>query len=458
MSKLNSYNPSNNKLIGSVDISTEKEIQQKVKLARNAFAIWGNISVKERINYLKKIYKEIENRKDEISNLVSTEMGFPIRDQKLFDIGDGQNYFNWYLENSEKILEPEITFENNLEKHQVYYEPYGVAAVIQPWNFPFCQWSWSVVPNLIAGNTVVFKHSEECPLSGKLIEEIISSTDLPTGVFNEIYGDGKVGEILTDQNIDLIVFTGSYKVGQKIYEKAASKFIKAILELGGSAPGIIFSDTDIDSVVESVYALRFTNCGQACDGLKRLIVHESIFDQVVDKLKTLVESKIIGDPLDENCDLGPLVAKRQLDLIEAQIEDAITKEAKIITEVKIPSNLTGSYFQPTLLTNIKKEMRVWTEEVFGPVLPIISFKSEEEAIKLANDTQYGLGGYVFSKDLEKAQRVAKQIKTGMVSVNGTNYVCPHNPFGGYKHSGIGREHGHFGLQELSQLKVIARNK
>lgn len=458
MAKLSSINPSNYTKLGEVDVSTDSDISTGVNNARSALDQWCSIGISKRIEYMKEVYSAFESKKKELSKLASTEMGFPISQQEMFDLGDGFNYFKWYLENSEKYLEPETTFESDNELHRVFYEPTGVAAIIQPWNFPFCQWSWTVVPNLIAGNTVVFKHSEEVPLFGKMIEETIDGTSLPKGVFNEVYGNGKVGEILTNEDIDLICFTGSYKVGQKIYEKAAEKFIKALIELGGSAPGIVFEDADKSIALESIYGLRFTNCGQACDGLKRLIVHESLLDSVVEALKKIIKSKKMGDPLDPSTDFGPLVAKRQQDLIIAQIEDALSKGAKVETGGKIPKNLNGAYFEPTIITGITKDMRVWKEEVFGPVLPVVSYRTEEEAVELANDTAYGLGGYIYTKDLKKAEIVAAQIKTGMVSINGTNYVCPFNPFGGYKHSGLGRAHGKYGLHDLCQIKVVAVNK
>lgn len=459
MSKLISTNPSKNfEEVGSVPISSQGEIKEAVQKAKTAFKSWGRLTVKERVEYLQDVYDKLYAKSDEISKLASTEMGFPIKDQKMFDMGDGFNYFKWYLENAEQILADEVTFEDEKEVHKVVYEPYGVSAVIQPWNFPFCQWSWAVVPNLVAGNTVVFKHSEECPLSGKLIADIISESNLPEGVFNEVYGGGDVGASLLDEDIDLIAFTGSYRVGQEVYKKGAEKFIKVVLELGGSAPAVVFDDADLESTIEHIFALRFTNCGQACDGLKRLIVHESMHDKVVEGLKKLIESKKIGDATDASCDFGPLVAERQVKALETQLQDAIDKGAIVVTGGKRPEGLKGAYFEPTLITNISRDMKVWTEEVFGPLLPVMKFKTEEEALELANETEYGLGGYVYSSDLERAERVARSIDTGMVSINGVNYVCPHNPFGGYKHSGIGREHGKYGLHDLSQVKVIVKNK
>ena len=459
MNKLISNNPAKNySRIGEVNISSQAEVKKKVALAKRAFGSWRGIGLDGRIKHLQKVYDVLYRNRKKISKLACQEMGFPIAQQEIFDIGDGFAYFEWYLKNAKKYLTPEITFQNKKEIHKVYFEPVGVAAVIQPWNFPFCQWSWAVVPNLIVGNTVVFKHSEEVPLTGKLIEDLIASSKLPDRGFGEGYGDGKVGEILTDQEIDLIAFTGSCRVGQLIYQKSAKKFIKVLLELGGSAPGVIFEDADINSAAEHIFGARFTNNGQACDGLKRLIVHKSKFDEVVTKLKQTLESKVIGDPLDPKTDFGPLVAKRQQDLIVAQVSDAKRKGAKVVIGGKIPDKPKGAYYEPTILTNISTKMRVWSEEVFGSVLPVVSFKTEEEAVRMANDTQYGLGSYVYTKDLKKAERVGSKIKAGMVSVNGINYVCPFNPFGGYKQSGIGREHGRYGLHDLCQIKTVAANK
>lgn len=456
MAKLVSTNPSKNyEFIGDVDIPTEAEIKGKVATARKAALGWKELGVVSRVKLLEKVYEAFEKRKDEIATLGSREMGMPIGYAKDGDLGDGLHYFRWYLDNAEKILTPETTFEDKSVKHVVYYEPYGVAAVISPWNFPFSQFVWGVIPQLIAGNVTVSKHSEETPLTGKLIEEIIVGCNLPEGVFSQVYGAGDVGDLLVHQDINLISFTGSVNVSKYLYKVAAEKFIHVLIESGGSAPGIVYSDADIPSTIEGVYNQRFGNCGQMCDGLKRLIVHESIFDMVVDGLKKKLELLRVGDPMDALTELGPMVARRQLELLESQVADAVDKGAKILTGGKRPVGLEGAYYLPTLLTNVTREMRVWKEEVFGPVLPVVSFKTDEEAIGIANDTQYGLGAYIYSKDIARARRVASKLESGMVNINNTNYVCPWNPFGGYKSSGIGREHGHAGLRELCQIKVVA---
>src|SRR3989344_5334685 len=329
MQKLQSINPSNYQVLGTVDISTAKEIEDKVKLARNAQKKWADLGVAKRVSLLKKVFQDLKKQKIEFTLLETREMGMSIN-ETLIDFDATFDFANWYFDNAEKYLSPETTFENDKEIHQVFHEPIGVLAVIVPWNFPFANFVWGMLQSLIAGNTIVFKHSEECPLSGKFIEDILTK-HLPHGVFNEVYGAGDVGSALVNQDINMIAFTGSTKTGKFLYETAGKKFIKAVMELGGSAPGIIFDDASLDSAVENVCFNRLLNQGQCCDGLKRLIVHESVFDEVVKNAASTFSAKKIGDAEDKETEIGPLVAKRQLDLLISQVEDAKEKGAKIIT-------------------------------------------------------------------------------------------------------------------------------
>ncbi len=225
--------------------------------------------------------------------------------------------------------------------------------------------------------------------------------------------------------------------------------------MGGSNPCVVFGDVDLDEIVDGLYGGRFTNCGQVCDAIKRLIVHERVVDEVVEKLKKRAGKVVVGDPEDEKTELGSLAAKRQLQLLKAQVKDAVDKRAKVVLGGREAKGLRGAYYLPTILINIKRNMRVWREEVFGPVLPVISFKGEGEAVELANDTIYGLGAVVHSKDLKRAKRVASRIEAGCVDVNSGSHWKACNPFGGYKASGMGREHGRWGMQELTQIKVVA---
>lgn len=453
-----STNPGRNyEILGKIEASSEQEIIDKVSKARSALAGWNSLGVDGRVALLRNVVEAFKKRKEEAAQLMAKEMGMPISDGRM-EVDAAMDYFSWYLDNASKCLSPEVSYEDDTSIHKVFFEPIGVAAVITPWNFPLSNFVWGVCQNLVVGNTVVFKHSKEVQLCGKLIEEIVSECKLPEGVFNEIYGNSTAADFLIHQDINLICFTGSTKVGRHIYQVAAEKLIKAVLELGGSAPGIVFEDADVDAILDSIYYGKFTNCGQVCDGLKRLIVHESRFDEVVEKMKLLLESKKVGVPDDEEASFGPLVAKRQVDLLEEQVKDAVSKGAKVVTGGKRPEGLQGAYYRPTILTDVTKDMRVWNEEVFGPVLPVVSFKTEEEALELANDTRYGLGSYLYCRDKERTSRVTAALQAGMVSVNNAFYLVPASPFGGYKESGLGREHGKYGLQELTQIKVVAFEK
>ncbi len=457
MSQLSSVNPSNYELLGEVTVPKKEEVENKVKNAKIAQKSWENIGLHNRITLLRKAFEEFESKKEEFCLLESREMGMPIVEARM-DFDASIDYTNWYFENAEKYLSPETTFENENEIHQVFYEPIGVVAVILPWNFPFANFVWGTIQNLIAGNTVVMKHSEECILCGKFIEEVMLK-HLPNGVFNEIYGDSEIGKCLVDQSINMISFTGSTKTGKFLYEFAGKKFIKSVMELGGSAPGIIFEDADLENAIENVCFLRLLNQGQCCDGLKRLIVHESIFDEVVQKVSYIFAAKKIGNAERGDTEIGPLVSKKQLDLLISQIEEAKSQGAKaIVGGSPLETKLGGFFFEPTVFIDVKNDMRVWKEEVFGPVLPIVKFQTEEEAIELANHTDFGLGAYVFTKDSQRADRVSQAIQSGMVSINGTNYIMPFNPFGGYKNSGFGREHGKYGFSEVTQVKIVARKK
>ncbi len=458
MNSLISINPSNFQELGSVEISSSEIIEQKVAQAHSAKKTWRDLGVTKRVALLREVFTEMAERKDEIAALEAQEMGMPISEASI-DVDGSLEYANWYFDNAEKYLSPETTLETETELHQVVREPIGVVALIIPWNFPLANLVWGGLQNLICGNVVILKHSEEVPLCSQLFEQIFTNHQLPEGVFGVIYGDGSVGSKLVNSDINLIAFTGSTKVGKQLYELAGKKFIKAVVELGGSAPGIIFADADLDVAIENVCFNRLLNQGQCCDGLKRLIVHESIVAEVTTRLITQFQTKKVGDATDSSTETGPLVSKKQLMTLADQVEDAKNKGAKIVVGGNsLEKKLGGAFFEPTIITNITADMRIWNEEVFGPVLPIVTFKTVAEAIKLANETAYGLGSYLYTTDSAVADRVSAALEAGMVSVNGTNYVIPCNPFGGYKASGFGREHGKYGFHELTQIKVISNTK
>lgn len=353
-----------------------------------------------------------------------------------------------------EYLKPEIVDESETQLNIVFFEPYGVIPAIDPWNYPTSNFFITVTQALLAGNTIVFKHSEECPLSSEILDEMFKEAGFPEGVFSTIYGDGEGGKMLVDQDINMIHFTGSTKVGEYLYKVAAEKFIPAILEMSGSSPGIIFADADLEKAVPSVCEERFRNCGQICCALKRLLVHKDVYDEVIVKALEQVRGLIVGDPMNKNIFIGPLVAERQLILLEEQVKDAVDKGAKVLVGGKRPEGLNGAYYEPTLLTGITKEMRVFSEEVLGPVLSIVQFETEEEVIEIANNTIYGLSAFVYTEDLEKASRVTRLLEAGNVSINGASYFSKNSPFGGYKKSGLGSNDGKFGFRQVTRMKTV----
>jgi acyl-CoA reductase-like NAD-dependent aldehyde dehydrogenase len=456
--KITSTNPGNNyELIGEAEIATEAEVAKAVESARKAQPSWAALTIDERCNKIRSFLKVCEDGLEDIAQIMSKEMGKPItssRDSITGTFGE----FEDYMAQAEQALAPSVVFENDTEKHVQTFEPRGVIAAITPWNFPFNNISFQVGQALIAGNTIVIKPSEEIVLFTELIADLVASSELPEGVLIPIVGDGKVGEMLVRQYVDMILFTGSTQTGQRITEIAATHLVPVLTEMGGSAPGVVFEDADVSKIIDMLAGARFDNTGQYCDGLKRAIVHVSKYGEVLKALKNYAATTKVGNQLEDDTKIGPLVAKRQLDKLEAQVADAIEKGAEVIVGGKQPDGLEGAYYEVTVLVNINHDMRVWNEEVFGPVLPIVTFESEEEAIKLANDTEYGLGAYVFTEDKERYQRVAKQIKAGNIAHNTAWYFSPRTPFGGYKKSGNGRSQGTAGFHEVSQIKVISEEK
>lgn len=455
---ITSTNPARNfEELGAVTVSPPDEVRAKVKAARAAFPKWASLPLADRLNTLSRLRDQFVQNRTKLAELMTLEMGMPIS-QTLFTVDRAVSYMNWSLENAATHLAPIVTFEDETEINEIVMEPYGVVAAISPWNFPASNFVWATFQALCAGNTVVFKNSEETQLFALEIERMTQAANLPEGVLNVIYGDGKVAEALIADDINFISFTGSTRVGEILYKQAAEKFIPLVLELGGSDPGIVFADADLDKALPAIYAGRFTNCGQVCQSMKRLIVHESRMAEVTEKLKELLATKTVGDPLREDTAIGPLVSSRQLDTLIAQVEDAVQKGAKIICGGKRPAGLNGAYYEPTLLTNITPDMKVWREEVFGPVLPIVTFTTYGDALAKANDTIYGLASTIFTEDKDLAKRATRDLQAGMVKVNLTTTGKPSNIFGGYKRSGIGRENGPLGFHDVTQKKMTAREK
>lgn len=455
--KIDSINPANFERLGDVSTSSPEAIKEAIASARAAQPSWQALGAVGRVKELHKLYAHFLQQSEHCAQLETKEMGRPIQESRS-SIDWALNQFKWNLENAAACLAPEISFEDAREVHQIHYEPHGVAGVITPWNFPLSNFIMGALQLLISGNTVVYKLSEEVPLFGKAIDEAWCAAGLPPGVFNQVYGAGDVGELLARSEINVLHFTGSSVIGKKLYVIAAEKFIPVTLELGGSDAGIVFEDADIDRMIEPIFWAKFINAGQICCGLKRLFVQDSRFDELVGKLSKFISEQKVGDPNDEETTIGPLVSEKQREVLIAQVEDAKDKGVKVLIGGKVPSASKGAYFEPTLLTGVSKEMRAYCEELFGPVLPVTAFHLEEEAIKLANDTPYGLSAYVYTKDRRRFERVAQKLEAGSVSHNGVDFSHPANPFGGYKGSGLGKTCGKIGLRQACRIKVLSIEK
>ena len=459
MKKIISRNPAiNYEVVGEVLASSPEFINEAIRLSNTVKTNWANIGVEHRIELLKPLIKKLEENKHELSITLMSELGKPIT-QAREEVDDAIEETKYFIDNGIKFLEDELFEETQSYNSLIVREPYGVAAVIAPWNYPLEVSMWGVVPNLLCGNTVIYKPSEETPLLGQKLADIIKQLDIPKGVFEIIQGDKEEGNTLVNGDINLLYFIGSSGVGKRLYEIAGQKFIKSYMSLGGNSPTILFDDIEVtEKLINSIVAGRFTNCGQICSAIKRLYVQEGIYDEIVDKVVEKVKGLKMGLPSDETTQLTCLANKKQFETVQEQVSDSIRLGAKVECGAEINRNFNGAYYQPTVLTNVNEKMKVIYEEVFGPVLPIVKFKTEDEAVSMANDSEYGLSAQVYSKDTKRVIRVGKAVSAGRISLNFPKPSGIHCATGGYKLSGHGRQHGKWSFHEFTQIKNLFINK
>jgi succinate-semialdehyde dehydrogenase/glutarate-semialdehyde dehydrogenase len=458
--RLISRNPSQgDAVLGDVAVTGADDLAAAIERARVAAPKWRALGPVGRAACIRKLAAFCAQHQDELITRTSREMGMPLELSRSIVVG-GLSGLEWKAENAPAILAPKILHDQDGMVCEQVCEPFGVVACIAAWNFPFGNFAGSAGAALMAGNTVVMKYSEEVPLFSQYLEQLINQSGaLPAGVMQFVYGDGAVGAALVSGAVDFINFTGSSQTGRLVYRTAAEKMVPVILEMGGSSPGVVFEDAVLDeATIQSIFWKRFANTGQFCDGLKRLIVHESRFDECVEKLAAMAARVRVGDSLDPQTELGPLVAERQVRRLEGQLQDAIDQGAKIVAGGRRPPGLAGAYFEPTIVTQVKPSMKIWHEEVFGPLLPVVSFKDEAQAMATAHDTEYGLSAYVYTRDPARRRRVMDAFIAGSVDDGVATYWHPTSPFGGYRQSGIGRIGGAAGLIGFSQIKVMAYQK
>ena len=438
-----------------ISLGNQKDVDAAVGAAKKAFETWAFSSKEERISLLEKLYELYKKRWADIAEAITMEMGAPKDFSTKLQAGTGAAHiksFIKYLKNFE--------FEKPLGEHapnqRILYEPKGVCTLITPWNWPMNQVCLKVVPALASGCTMILKPSELAPLSSMILAELIDEVKFPAGVFNLVNGDGATtGNALTAHpDVNMISFTGSTRAGALISQNAAKDFKRVSLELGGKGANIIFKDADSEAIERG--ALRcFRNSGQSCNAPTRMLVEKSMYNEAVERLKKYAENFEVGDPKKEGEHIGPVISEIQYNKIQTLIQKGIDEGAKLVAGgVGKPDGLEKGYFvKPTVFADVNNNMEVARTEIFGPVLSVMPFENEEEAIKIANDTPYGLTNYIQTQDPEKVKRVARKLRSGMVDVNGAG-IAVDAPFGGYKHSGIGREAGELGLEEFLEVKAV----
>ena len=448
-------NPATEENCAVISLGNKDDVDHAVSAAKKAYASWAFSSKNERIELLEKLYENYKKRWADIAEAITTEMGAPKDFATKLQAGTGAAHlksFIRYLKNFE--------FEKPLGDHapnqRLIYEPKGVCALITPWNWPMNQVCLKVMPAIASGCTMVLKPSELAPLSSMILAELIDETGFPPGVFNLINGDGATtGDALTSHpDINMISFTGSTRAGALISQNAAKDFKRVSLELGGKGANIIFKDADPEAIERG--ALRcFRNSGQSCNAPTRMLVEKSMYNEAVERLKKYTESFEVGDPKKEGEHIGPVISETQYNKIQTLIKKGIDEGAKLVAGGPgKPEGLQKGYFvKPTVFADVNNDMEIARTEIFGPVLSVMPFENEEEAIKIANDTPYGLTNYIQTQDKDKVKRVARKLRSGMVDVNGAG-IAVDAPFGGFKHSGIGREAGEHGLEEFLEVKAV----
>ncbi|MDQ3145898.1 MAG: aldehyde dehydrogenase family protein [Actinomycetota bacterium] len=445
-------NSTTEEVMGSIPEGTADDVDKAAKAAKAAFETWSQVSVEERAKYLTRITEGLGARMDEIATLVSQEVGMPKNLSLLVQAGLPLMSFT----NTAAIV-AEFPFEEQVGNSLVVREPVGVVGAITPWNYPLHQIAAKVAPALAAGCTVVLKPSEVAPLNAFILAEIIDEVGLPAGVFNLVTGTGEiVGEAISAHpDIDMISFTGSTRAGKRVSEVASQGVKRVALELGGKSPNVILDDADFDKAVADGVGKAFLNSGQTCSALTRMIVPRSRLAEVEAIAQRTAESFTPGDPFAEGTMLGPLVSDAQRSRVRSFIEKGQEEGAKLVTGgAEAPEGLDKGYFvRPTVFSEVRTDMTIAQEEIFGPVLSILPYDDEDEAVRIANDTVYGLAGGVWAGDAERATAVARKLRTGQVEVNGGSFN-PLAPFGGYKQSGHGRELGKFGLDEFLETKAL----
>jgi len=418
---------------------------------KNQQTNWASLAIDKRVEHLRELFRLFNENKIELAEAITSDINKPIK-QSISEIDFNMKFFNWFLENAVTALKEKTFFENQNEVHKLVLEPIGTFAIILPYNFPFGLFIMSVIPSLLAGNAAIVKFSNNNEKFSSIISTIVKKTMEVHKILIIKCGDEILGKKIIEQDIDFIWFVGSQDIGKEIKKIAMNKNIKTIVEMGGSNACIILKDFEINSIIDKVYFERFLNNGQYCDAIKRIIIHESKQEEFITKLVDLLNSKNVGPAHLENTDISPLANENIYHKSLNQLNDALIKGAKVV-KTKHKTNMSNILL-PTLLIDVNIEMRVWTEEVFAPILPIIAFKNTEEAINYANRGKFDLGASIYTNDMEQATKIAEKLNAGTIQINNTNHWKPENPFGGIKYSGTEKTGGLQVFEKVSNSKLL----
>ena len=447
-------NPANNQRLGSVPKMGAAETRRAVQSASDAYPAWRALTAKERGAILRKWYELMLQHHEDLALLMTSEQGKPLPEARG-EVLYGAAFIDWFAEEGKRTYGDTIPQPNNDWRIVVSKEPIGVCAAITPWNFPNAMIARKVGPALAAGCTMVARPASQTPFSALAMAELGARAGIPKGVFSVITGSStEMGKELTHSKIvRKLTFTGSTEIGKLLMEQSASTVKKISLELGGNAPFIVFDDADLDAAVDGAMASKFRNTGQTCVCANRILVQDEVYDEFAAKLTQAVRGMKVGDGAEDGVNQGPMIDMAAVEKVEEHVQDALNRGARVITGGKRHA-LGGTFYEPTVLADVTPEMRIAHEETFGPVAPLFRFQSEIQAIEMANDTEFGLAGYFYSRDVGRIWRVSEGLEFGLVGVNAGVISTEVAPFGGMKESGIGREGSYQGIEEYLEIKYI----
>jgi succinate-semialdehyde dehydrogenase/glutarate-semialdehyde dehydrogenase/succinyl-CoA reductase len=448
--KIVTINPATEQVLAEYDSMNKEQVVEIIKKSRSGFAKWRADS-HNRSFFLHQLSEKLQTDRERLAKIATQEMGKPIKESRA-ELDKCSWVMDFYAYNGEIFLHNE-SLNSDAIKTTILFQPLGIIGSIMPWNFPYWQALRVAAPALMTGNTIVLKPSSTTPQCGIEIENLMKEIDLPEGVFSTLVGNSSVGEILIDSDINGITFTGSVEIGAKVAQRATSQLKKCVLELGGSDPFIVLDDADIDKSALGAVKGRFLNCGQSCIASKRFIITKNIAKEFIEKFVEKTEDLKVGDPLKDETDIGPLSSMSSIEKIDMMVKDAISKGGEIFTGGDRIGG-KGAFYKPTIIVKVTSNMRVAKEETFGPVAPITVVEDESEAIKIANNSEFGLGACIWTQNLDKAETLSEMVESGLVTVNNVVRSDPRIPFGGIKHSGFGRELSRYGMLEFVNIKSV----